>query len=314
MDLFEKKAVRPMLIADEQEAFDSPDYIFELKLDGERGIAYLDPKAGTELRNKRNRNMLQVFPELGALHKQARKRCILDGEYICLDSEGKPDFPQVQRRSLMTNPFKIELAARKSPVSFVAYDILYYDSQDVKGRPLMERKTLLDKAVKEGGRLAISRYVEMRGMELYRLTEQQGLEGIVAKRKDSIYIEGKRTKDWIKCKYYLDDDFVVCGYIRKSNGMNSIIIGQYDGNQLTYKGHVTLGASGKDFRAITMQPHASSPIFQEVPAENENAVWIQPDLVCKVEFMQRTASGSMRQPVFRGLRVDKEPLDCQIRR
>lgn len=313
MDLFEKKAVRPMLIAEEQEAFDSPDYIFELKLDGERGIAYLDPKAGTELRNKRNRNMLQVFPELGALHKQARKRCILDGEYVCLDSEGKPDFSQVQRRSLMTTPFKIELAARKNPVSFVAYDILYYDSQDVKGRPLLERKALLDKAVKEGGQLAISRYVEMRGKELYRLTEQQGLEGIVAKRKDSIYVEGKRTKDWSKCKYYLDDDFVVCGYIRKQNGMNSIIIGQYDGNQLVYKGHVTLGASEKDFRAITMQP-TSSPIFQETPAGNENAVWIQPDLVCKVEFMQHTASGSMRQPVFRGLRVDKEPLDCQIRR
>ena len=114
MGLFEQKNIRPMLIGADGEPFDSPDYIYELKLDGERCIAYLDPKEGTELRNKRNVKMLPKVPELGDLHKQAKKRCILDGELLIL-KDGKPNFAEIQRRSLMSNQFKIRLAARRVP-------------------------------------------------------------------------------------------------------------------------------------------------------------------------------------------------------
>ena len=307
MDLFETKAIKPMLIGSEGEPFDDPNYIFELKLDGERAIAYLD-KTDTELRNKRNKKMLPVFPELKDIHKQVKKQCILDGEYIVF-KEGKPDFSEVQRRSLMSNPFKIELAAQKFPVSFVAFDILYLDGKQTTSLPLMERKKLLQKTVKENERLSISRYIEEQGAALYALAEKQELEGIVAKKKDSIYKLDTRTKDWIKIKYMQDDDFVVCGWINKSNHMSSIVLGQYKDGNMIYKGHVTLGVSGSEFQKIRELRKLYSPPFP-VPAGNEDAVWVPPKLVCTVKFMHKTASGGMRQPVFKGLRQDKLPTEC----
>ena len=137
------------------------------------------------------------------------------------------------------------------------------------------------------------------------------IEGVVAKKKTSLYFFGKRTKHWLKIKNLMDDDFVVCGYIRKESNMSSIIIGQYEGHVLSYKGHVTLGVGGTPFSKIKSQPRILWPPFPgAVPSGNENAVWVEPRLVCTVEFMHRTKNGGMRQPVFKGLRDDKAPEDC----
>lgn len=310
-DLFEEKNLKPMLIAENVEPFDNPDWIYELKWDGERCIAYLDPKGGTDLRNKRNIKMLLKVPELSEIHRQVRTPCILDGELMCL-VDGKPDFSAIQRRSLMSNGFKIELEAKKHPATFIAFDILSLDGRDLTMQPLIERKKLLQKTVKENGRIAVSRYFEGTGTALFTLAKQQGLEGVVGKRKDSVYIQDKRTKDWKKIKNLLDDDFVVCGYIRKDNRMTSIILGQYDKEGvLRYKGHVTLGVGGKPFQRILEQPRAIHPPLEAPPGHgNEDVVWLAPTLVCTVKFMERTKSGGMRQPVFKGLREDKEPEEC----
>ncbi|HEY8805185.1 MAG TPA: RNA ligase family protein [Clostridium sp.] len=310
MDLFENKNVKPMLIGEMQKAFNSPDYIYELKLDGERCIAYLD-KDATELRNKRNIKMLVKVPELSSIHKQIKQRCILDGELIVI-KDGKPDFYEIQRRSLMSNTFKIQLASSKLPASFTAFDILYYDDHSVTDLPLMQRKKLLEKVIKENERIAISRYIEESGIEFYQLAKQNQLEGIVAKRKDSKYYLDKRTKDWIKIKNLQDDDFVVCGYILKGGGVISIVLGQYLDKELVYKGHVTLGISTGDFQSIKSTPGINSQPFNDLPSGNANAVWIEPSLVCIVKYMMKTANGSLRQPVFKGLRVDKAPEDCTI--
>lgn len=311
-DLFETKNLKPMLIAENVEPFDSPDWIYELKWDGERCIAYLDPQEKTTaLRNKRNVKMLPKVPELSELHRQVRKPCILDGELMCL-VDGKPNFSAIQRRSLMSNGFKIELESQKHPATFITFDILSLDGKDLTMRPLMERKKLLQKTVRENERIAVSRYFEGTGIALFALAKQQGLEGVVGKRKDSVYIQGKRTKDWKKIKNLLDDDFVVCGYIRKKNRMTSIVLGQYDkAGVLRYKGHVTLGVSSKPFQRILEQTRAIHPAL-EVPLGhgNEDAVWLAPTLVCTVEFMERTKTGGMRQPVFKGLREDKEAEEC----
>lgn len=279
MDLFEQKNIHPMLIGADGEPFDSPDYIYELKLDGERCVAYLDPREGTELRNKRNVKMLPKVPELAELHKQVKKRCILDGELLII-KDGKPNFAEIQRRSLMNNQFKIRLAARQFPATFVAFDCLYLDGEDITTHKLTNRKDALRKTIKEGGRIALS-------------------------------IQDKRTKDWIKIKNLKDDDFVVCGYIRKDNHMTSIVLGQYQDGEMVYKGHVTLGVGGKPFARIAEQPETDAPPFP-VPVGNENAVWLRPELVCTVKFMERTASGGMRQPVFKGLRDEKIAEECRV--
>ena len=303
-DLFEHKNIKPMLIGVEGEAFDSPDYIYELKLDGERCIAYLDEN-GTDLRNKRNIKMLPKVPELSEIHKHVNCRCILDGE-LAVMKDGKPDFYEIQRRSLMTNPVKTEIASKKYPACFTAFDILYFKDRAVNDLPLIERKELLKQAVIcESDRFAVSRVIELNGTAFFNLAKEQNLEGIVAKHKDSRYYFDKRTKDWIKCKNLKDEDFVICGYIQKPGGMTSIVLGQYSDGLLKNKGHVTLGVGGESFQKIRSLPHTNSHFESSEPA-----VWVEPVLCCTVKYMEKNASGSLRQPVFKGIREDKLPEEC----
>lgn len=306
MDIFESKGIKPMLIEEMQEAFDSPDYIYELKLDGVRCLAYLD-ETGVDLRNKRNLRVASIYPELQNIHKQVKKKCILDGELVVMN-EGMPDFPEMQRRTLMTNKFRIELAASKLPISFIAYDIVYIDGKQITDLTLMERKKLLEKNVKENEKLAISRFIEEKGIDLYALTVEQNLEGIVAKRRDSKYYFGKKTKDWIKIKYLKDDDYVICGYIEKANNTLSIVIAQYNKDKLTYKGHVMM-AKKQDYITITSTKTIIAPEFP-VPKGEEETVWIEPIHVCTVSYMVKSEAGALRQPVYKGLRKDKSPREC----
>ena len=306
MDIYDAKNIKPMLIANMIEPFDDPDYLYELKLDGERCIAYLD-KAETELRNKRNIRMLPKFPELSGIHKQSKVKSILDGELIVVKS-GKPDFSEVQRRSITSNQFKRNILSKQIPASFIAYDILYYKEKQVTELPLLERKSLLDNLLEEEtNKLALSRYTVGKGVSLYNLTVEQNLEGIVAKRIDSKYYFGKSTKDWVKIKNLQDDDYVICGYVPKDKGITRIILGQYSDNMLIYKGHVAVGTASPSFIEIL-----SVPLCDERPGfpNDENAIWIEPRLVCVVKYMTKTINGGLRQPSLKGLRFDKEPSQC----
>lgn len=311
MDLFDSKNIKPMLIGKEMAPFDDPNYIYELKWDGERCVAYLEPGRPPELRNKCNVRMLSKVPELAVISKQVKKRCILDGELFIL-KDSRPDFSLIQRRSLMSDRFKIELDSKHNPATFSAFDVLYYDCRETMLLPLLERKALLDKSITDGPRMAISRYVEGQGTPLFNFAVERELEGIVAKVKDSIYIQEKRTTNWIKMKVMMEEDYVVCGYILKSNHMTSIVLGQYRGNTLIYKGHVTMGVSGQAFDIISRHPTLPSAPFIAYPAGhgNDRAIWLSPDLVCIVKFMHHTKSGGMRQPVFKGLRFDKTAAEC----
>lgn len=166
MDIFDEKSLSPMLIAENRPAFDSDKHIYELKLDGIRALAYLSPD-GIALRNKRKKPIDGIYPELAGIHRQVKTRCILDGELLVLRN-GKPDFFELQRRSLMTNQFKIRLAADKLPVCFTAFDIVYHDGRQITSLPLMERKELLSCAVAESDRLAVARIVEQYGVAFLR--------------------------------------------------------------------------------------------------------------------------------------------------
>lgn len=308
-DIFELKRIRPMLIGASGKAFDDTGYLYELKLDGIRCIAYLDEQT-TDLRNKRNMRLLPQFPELSQLHQGAKTRCILDGELIVTQG-GLPVFHEVQRRSILNDKFKTALAAKQVPATFVAFDILYTaEERETTRWPLLNRKALLEKTIQETERLKVSRYITENGVQFYTAVEKKGLEGVVAKQKNSLYYEGKRSKDWIKIKNLQDEDFIVLGYIPKENNRDSIILGQYTQERmLKYKGHVTLGVSGAEFAKVREHGRLPQPPIN-VPPGNEKAVWILPDLVCTVNYMEKTNSGSMRQPVFKGLRDDKSPSEC----
>lgn len=307
MDIFDIKTISPMLISEMQDPFDSPDYIYEIKWDGIRCVSYLSDKA--DMRNKRNKLMTPIFPELENLHKQVKTKCILDHELLVLKN-GVPDFYEVQKRSLMTNSFKIQLAADRYPASIIAYDILYYKDREITMLPLMERKKYLEDVVQENNLISVSRYIENDGIKLFELVKAKSLEGIVAKRKDSLYWQGKKTKDWIKCKVMSTEDCIICGYILKANNMTSLVLGQYDGDALIYRGHVTLGASLRILNQHKYEIIDYSP-FGYVPEGNNGAVWLKPELVCIVESMP-SEKDSFRQPVFKGIRDDKLAIECKI--
>lgn len=307
MDMFENRKINPMLIAEMREPFDSPDFIYEIKWDGIRCVSYLGSE--TDIRNKRNKLMAPIFPELQNLHEQVKVKCILDHEMLVLRN-GMPEFYEVQKRATMTNPFKIKLSSERYPASIIAYDILYYKDKDITMLPLIERKKYLQDVVIENEMISVSRYIEHNGIMLFDLVKEKGLEGVVAKKKSSLYWQGKRSKDWIKFKVLDSDDCVICGYILKEKSMTSLIIGQYDEDVLVYKGHVTLGVSLRILNQYKYKVIDYSP-FGFVPAGNENAVWLAPELVCIVESMPSENNG-FRQPVFKGIREDKTAIECQV--
>lgn len=296
MDLFQVKNLSPMLIAGMQEPFDNPDWIYELKLDGCRCIAYLNQN-GTVLRNKRNMELLPRFPELDQIHKQVKRRCVLDGELVVMVN-GVPDFYELQKRTLLTSRVRIELGAGRLPVSFVAYDCLQCGDRELLSVPLFSRKEILAGNVAEGERLAISRYIPEKGTQLFQLTVEKELEGVVAKKVSSLYHPGKRTKNWIKFKRMADKDFIICGY--KPGNMTSLLLGEYKEGELVYSGTVTMGVRREILRLLKK---GDCP-FINFPKEG-NIVWCRPERVCTVEYMPNTLD-ALRQPVFKGIRDDVE--------
>lgn len=308
MSVFENREARAMLIAEQQKPFNDESYIYEIKFDGIRCLAYIN-KDSVDLRNKRNKQVNMQYPELCNIYKQVTDKCILDGEII-VSINGKPDFHKVQKRALMTDLFKIEMAMKMNPATFIVYDILYYKDSETIDMHLMDRKKLINKIIKENQFIAISRIIEEKGIDLFNLTKQQSLEGVVAKRKDSKYFYGKRSKDWIKFKHMSDEDFIICGYIKKSNNMFSLVLGQFNSdNVLKYKGHVTLGSSIKKIIDHNPTIIENSP-FNYTPSGNENAIWLKPQLVGIVEYMANDKN-TIRQPVFKGVRNDKLIIECR---
>ncbi len=304
MDLFAEKNISPMLLNKVEEPFDDDDYIYELKLDGIRCVAYIEPKSVT-LQNKRFKDLTPIYPELSDICKCVKKRVILDGELVVL-TNGKPDFYAIQARSLMKNKFKISIAAKKNPVQFVAYDIIYYDGKELTDNPLMERKEYLSKTVTEGHNLSVSRWIERNGIAFFELTKKEDLEGIVAKKKDGLYHIGKRTSDWIKIKVMQDEDLLVLGYQPDEDGkVKDLILGYYDEKgELKCRGKVYLGVS-KAEQKIIAEFAKKNTVKRPWFGQYKNAIWLKPQLVGTAHFMHETESGGMRQPVWKGLREDK---------
>ena len=248
--------------------------------------------------------MTDIYPELQEIKRCVKKRVILDGELVVLTG-GKPNFYALQKRSLISDGFRIKLAINKTPVQFVAYDMLYFDGNDLTDKPLTERKDILSKKVAEGYGLSISRYIEKNGKAFFELAKQEQLEGIVAKKKDGLYHIGKRTRDWVKIKVMQDEDLLVLGYQPDENGkVKDLILGYYDDNdKLQCRGKVYLGVSETERKIIgeyAKKNTVEKPWFDKY----KNAIWLKPELVGTAHFMHDTENGGMRQPVWKGFRTD----------
>lgn len=304
MEQFEKRTLLPMLFY-ESAPFDSNEFIYELKFDGIRCFAYLDNNR-TTLINKRGKDVSQTYPELLLIHQNIKKSCLLDGELVIMIN-GKPNFYELQRRSLLLNSFKIKLAANKYPLIFVVFDILIIGDDLIIDKPLMERKKILQENIIESPQLVISRFIEANGKAFFELAKAHDLEGIVAKEKFSRYYPGKRSRSWLKIKVYQEDDLIICGYVPSQLGIKKLILGTYNQNKdLVY---VTTVLTSKDKKNIMefARKHPGPPLFNS----NDEIIWMQPHLVGIVRYMMKTKAKGLRQPVFIGLRLDKVAKDLK---
>jgi bifunctional non-homologous end joining protein LigD len=302
--------------------FDSPDFCFEIKFDGTRCIAYIDKeKKSVKFLNRRLKFFQDNYPELQDIWKDVNaKRVILDGELVVFE-KGKPNFYKLAEREHTGEKLRIKFLSEISPATYVVFDILHKDGKDLINLPLIERKKILEKTVKESERVLLSAYIIGKGKKFFEEARKRGLEGVMAKRLNSTYQLNKRSKDWLKIKYLKTLDCVICGYTLGSGWrekyFGALILGCYDKGKLRYVGRVGTGLDEKGYAELTKKlqelktekcPFEKKPEFPPsvVP------VWVKPKLVCEAKFMNLSQDLIMRAPSFIRLREDKLPEECVL--
>lgn len=295
--------------------FDSPDFLFEIKWDGIRCIAFLE--ASTRLQSRNLNDITYRYPELSDLHHGVQGQpSILDGEIVVLRN-GKPCFEDLQKRDRATVPSRIMTFSRERPALFVAFDLLYWKGQKITGYPLTRRRELLEQTVSESESLVISQSVAEKGTAYCQAVFAQGLEGVMAKRLDSLYLPGKRTKNWLKLKRTMIISVVIAGLAASPSDtrrVGSLVLGLYTPRgELRFVGQAGTGFSEPTLSALIEHVGVSltsTPAVAGVPPSvAANALWLLPRHTCRVEFLEFTSAGRLRHATFRGL-ADTAPEDC----
>ncbi|CAG0992299.1 Multifunctional non-homologous end joining protein LigD [Methanosarcinales archaeon] len=308
------KQYKPMLARLAEAPFSSDDWIFEVKWDGIRAISYIKDEFSLKSRNQKE--LTDIFPELSEL-KVLASNCVLDGEIIIM-KDGKADIQTLMQRMQDTNPREIMFMAGKFPATYVIFDILEKDGKELLDTPLTERKRILENSVKEGKFVVLSLFVEGTGVDYYRAAMEKGLEGIIAKKKQSSYEPGKRSNKWLKIKPEKTCDCVIFGYTEgegnREKTFGSLVLGLYDAKGPVFIGKVGTGFSREYMEnlKLTLDKHkVEEETLPGVDKERE-ITWLRPDIVCEVGYQSITDDGKLRIPVFKRLREDKDPLECTI--
>lgn len=305
---------KPMFARSEETPFSSDDWIFEIKWDGIRAISYVNDEVSVKGRNQGE--LISNFPELAEL-KVLAGNTVLDGEIIVMKN-GLADFQAVIRRYQSTSSNDIEYLSLKFPATYVVFDILEKDGKPLLDVPLFERKKILKNSVKEGKYVVLSLFVEGKGESYFRAALEKGVEGIMAKKKQSLYESGKRSDNWRKIKQIKTCDCVIFGYTqgegRRDDAFGSLILGLYDGTAPVYVGKVGTGFSSQYMEELKKEMNeyrVEEETLREVDTDRD-ITWLRPELVCEVGYQTVTEDGRLRIPVFRKLRNDKTPLECTI--
>jgi bifunctional non-homologous end joining protein LigD len=307
-------AVKLMLAETRDRAFSGPGWLFELKLDGYRVLAARDGAA--RLLSRNGNDLSARFPEVSrALRALPLDRLLLDGEVVALDDSGRPNFQRLQQRAQLRRAIDISHATVQSPVTFYAFDLLGFEDFDLRPLPLSTRKGLLRKVVPSAGFIRFLDHFEEDGEVLYDQVQGLGLEGIVAKRADSPYRPG-RSATWLKIRTRRSDDFVVVGFTSPKGsrtGFGALYLGRYVAGELTDTGRAGTGFTEKQLNQAraTLEKirRQDPPCVGPIPKEKATT-WVEPRLVCEVEYTEWTEEGLLRQPVFLRFRDDKTPEEC----
>ena len=304
---------KPMLAKEADKPFSDEDWIFEIKWDGFRALAYVNEKVS--LRSRNNKELIDNFPELHEL-KQLARNVVLDGEIVVIKN-GKPDFQALQERGKAVKSSEIQAQSSRQPSQYVVFDILEREGRSLVKMPLQERKKILRESLKEGEHVVLSDFVERKGEDYYKAALKKGIEGIVAKRRNSSYQQGLRTGDWLKIKQIQSCDCVIFGYTKgtgvRATTFGALLLGLYDEKTLVFVGKVGTGFTEETLeelcKAFESLKTEKAPFDTELP---EEITWLKPKMVCEVYYQMVTKDLRLRMPRFRGLRRDKAPLQCTI--
>ncbi len=305
---------RPML-ATPGEPFSHDDWLFEIKYDGYRLIVELND-GSARLYSRNGNDLTNTFPEVAvACSRLPYTHLIIDGEVVVHDPSGLPSFSLLQKRGGLQRKADVQRAAIQLPAAFYAFDLLGCGDYDLRGIALEQRKELLQAVLPSTGPVRFSDHILGQGEAMYAHVRELGLEGVLAKRRLSAY-RGGRSSDWIKMALRRSDDFVIVGYTepqRSQPVFAALLLAQYEAGKPVYTGRVGSGFDNSTLRdlgeRLAQMPRAPAP--QNAP-EEKGLHWIAPELVCAIEFKERTPEGMLRQPVFLHLRNDKPPTDCLL--
>jgi bifunctional non-homologous end joining protein LigD len=316
--------IHPMLATSIAQPFDGSEWLFEIKWDGYRAVAFIE--SGKIRLVSRNQNDLTArYPELKDLPNFVKaKNAILDGEVVALDEQGRASFSLMQQRTGFRPGGRRAATNADVPVLYYAFDLLYLDGYDWRRVPLEDRKKKLASILATGDSLRYSDHYEQQGKALFEIARQKGLEGILAKRRDSIYQE-RRSGEWLKIKIRHRLEAVIGGYTEPEGSrahFGSIVLGLYDKQgRLIHVGQAGSGFNQESLSEISKllkkRETKQKPFYGDVEALRK-VTWVKPDLVAEIEYAEWTdgASGGsgpkLRAPVFLGLRDDKDPKECVL--
>ncbi len=297
---------------------DDDQWGYEMKWDGVRAVVYVDggrPKA----LSRNDLDLTKTYPELRAMAEELGSRqVVLDGELVALDDAGRPSFERLQPRMHVGSEAQIRRLMRSVPVSYFVFDVLHLDGQSRLDLPYEERRELLESLQLDGPSWRTPPAWFGDGAAVLGAAGEQGLEGVVAKRRDSVYRPGRRAETWVKVKNLRTQEVVIGGWKpgegRRVGTIGSLLLGIPGESGLVYAGKVGTGFTDSALRDLQRQlgplEVSDSPFVDRVPAADARAAhWVRPEVVGEVRFGEWTRDGRLRHPAWRGLRPDKSPAE-----
>jgi bifunctional non-homologous end joining protein LigD len=285
--------MKPMLakIGDEKD-LEKPGYIYEPKLDGIRALLHYGKNPTFESRN--GKDLTARFSNI-RLPTIKASTCIIDGEIVAYDRKGNPDFNLLQN---------------DAPAVFVAFDILEKDGMNLQNKPLMDRKKILQETLKENATVQLIFYTEQ-GKKLWSAMKKRGTEGVIAKKKDSVYLDGKRSDSWVKIKFLKTVDAIVIGFTETKRKISSLALGLYDDENITFIGKVGTGFNEQFIERFYPQLERIRTTKNSGVLPKE-IIPVKPRFVAEIQYLEFTPDCKLRAPVFKRLRDDKEVSECQF--
>ena len=302
--------VQPMLAQSSSTAPNSADYLYEVKWDGIRALVSLD-EGEVSIRGRNGIDLTKQFPELRVADESFRATSALfDGEIVCLESDGRPNFGKVIQRMQQSSAAGIERTRAKHPAVCYLFDCLYLDGRPIINEPLVRRREWLEDAVRADSSYRVSGVVED-GPAFFKAVKQMNLEGIIAKLRESTYQPGKRSESWLKIKARQTLECVIIGYTRgkgdREGSFGALHLAQRKGPELRYIGKVGTGFDETLAKAVFVELQRLTMIkrpVKEKPLDDSRSFWVEPKLMCEVAFASWTQDGLLREPVFLRLRPD----------